>query len=145
MTDDQFSVAINVARTRVKDAGALRKCAIPVQVALSVATAQGIIDNGGLQYFYEVDFEEQGSYTEFVKAYRLIGAEDAATYLERSIALFPFSDPHLHESKRQHLLDEIREDERHEFHELSNKLIGHKTVFPKLMDYMSQHWSHFKD
>ena len=108
-----------------------------------VDSAQGIIDNGGLQYFYEVDFEEQGPYSDFVEAYRAIGAEDAASLLERSIGLFPFADPHLYEQKRQHWLDEIRENESHEFHDLSDKLIGHKGVFPKLKEFMAQHSKHF--
>lgn len=145
MTEDQFSAASKVAWTRVKQAGGLSKCALPIQVALNVESAQGIIDNGGLQYFYEVDFEEQCSYTEFVKSYRLIGAEDAATHLERSISLFPFSNPHLHQLKRANWLNSISDIEQHEFHELSDKLIGHKSVFPKLMSYIEKNWSYFRD
>ena len=134
---------LEVARLRVKQAGGMRKCALPIQVAMTVETAQGIIDNGGLQYFYEVDFEDQRPYAEFVEAYRAIGAVEAAEFLNRSIALFPFSSPELHESKRQRWLDEVREKEDHEFHDLSDKLIGNKGVFPKLMEYMSAHREHF--
>jgi hypothetical protein len=143
MTDDQYFAGTKVAFAKGKAAGALRKCAVPIQVVLLVDSAQGIIDNGGLQYFYEVDFEEQGPYSDFVHAYRAIGAEGAASLLERSIGLFPFADPHLHEQKRQRWLDEIRNNESHGFHDLSNKLIGHKGVFPKLKDYMTQHSEHF--
>ncbi|RZJ08063.1 MAG: DUF4375 domain-containing protein [Acidovorax sp.] len=143
MTDDQYFAGTKVAIAKEKAAGALRKCAVPVQVVLLVDSAQGIIDNGGLLYFYEVDFEEQGPYSDFVEAYRAIGAEEAATLLERSIRLFPFLDPHLHELKRQRWLDQIQEDENHEFNDLSDKLIGHKAVFPKLKEYMARHWEHF--
>jgi hypothetical protein len=143
MTDEQYFAGTKVAVAKEKAAGALRKCAVPIQVVLLVDSAQGIMDNGGLQYFYEVDFQEQGPYSDFVQAYRAIGAEDAASLLERSIGLFPFADPHLYEQKRQHWLDEIRENESHEFHDLSGKLIGHKGVFPKLKEYMAQHSEHF--
>lgn len=143
MTDDQYFAGTKVAIAKEKVAGALRKCAVPVQVVLLVDSAQGIIDNGGLRYFYEVDFEEQGPYSDFVEAYRAIGAEDAATLLERSIRLFPFPDPHLHELKRQRWLDQIQEDESHEFNYISAKLIGHQVVFPKLKEYMARHWEHF--
>lgn len=143
MTDDQYFAGTKVAIAKEKAAGSLRKCAVPIQVVLLVDSAQGIIDNGGLQYFYEVDFEEQGPYSDFIQAYRAIGAEGAASLLERSINLFPFADPHLYEQKRQRWLDEIRDDEIHEFHDLNDKLIGHKGVFPKLKEYMALHSEHF--
>jgi hypothetical protein len=143
MTDDQYFAGTKVAIAKAKAAGALRKCATPIQVVLLVDSAQGIIDNGGLQYFYEVDFEEQGPYSETVAAYRAIGAEDAAALLERSIGLFPFTNPHLYEQKRQHWLDQVREDEGHEFNDLSDKLIGHRGVFPKLKEYMARHREYF--
>jgi Domain of unknown function (DUF4375) len=143
MTDDEFFAALKVARTCAEGAGGLRNAPVQIQVALGVATAQGIIDNGGLQYFYEVDFEEQGPYSEFVDAYEHVGASDAASLLARSIQLFPFDSPHLFEAKRQRWLDQIREDEGHEFHQLSDKLIGHKGVEPKLKAYMAEHRSYF--
>lgn len=136
MTDDQYFAGTKVAARKAQAAGGLRNCAIPVRAVLLVDSAQGIIDNGGLQYFYEVDFEEQGPYTEFVDAYRTIGAEDAARLIERSIQLFPFADPHLHQPKRERWLDQVREVESHEFNDLSDKLIGHKGVFPKVKEYM---------
>lgn len=144
MTDDQYFAGTKIAIAKEKAAGALRKCAVPVQVVLLVDSAQGVIDNGGLQYFYEVDFEEQGPYSDFVEAYRAIGAEDAAGLLERSIGLFPFANPHFHHEKRQLWLDEVREDENHEFNGVSDKLIGHKGVFPKLKEYMARHLEHFR-
>lgn len=143
MTDDEFFTGLKVARIHAKKAGGLRKAPLPVQIALNVATAQGVIDNGGLRYFYEVDFEDQGPYSEFVEAYRGIHAEEVASLLERSIHLFPFESPHLFEAKRQRWLDQIRDDEDHEFHQLSDKLIGHKGVEPKLKAYMMVHRSYF--
>jgi hypothetical protein len=143
MTEDQMFVGLEVAHDRAKQAGGMRKCALPIQIAMTVEAAQGIIDNGGLQYFYEVNFEDQCPYAEFVEAYRAIGAGEAAELLARSIALFPFSNPELHESKRQRWLDDLREIEGHEFHALSDKLGGNKVVFHKLREYMSAHKEHF--
>ena len=143
MTDDQYFAGTKVAARKTQAAGGLRNCAIPVRAVLFVDMAQRIIDNGGLQYFYEVDFEEQGPYSDFVDAYRTIGAEDAASLLELSIQLFPFEDPHLHQTKRERWLDRVREDESHEFNDLSGKLIGHKGVFPKLKEFMARNGEHF--
>jgi hypothetical protein len=143
MTDDDFFAGLEVARLRAKNAGGLRDAPQPVRIVLCVATTQGVIDNGGLQYFYEVDFEEQRPYSEVVDAYRRVGAEEVASLLERSIQMFPFDSPHLFEAKRQQWLDQIRADEGHEFHQLSDMLIGHKSVEPKLRAFMTKHRSYF--
>lgn len=143
MTDDEFFAALDIARQKMKAAGGLRLAPRPVQVSLVVSTVQGIVDNGGLQYLYESDFEDHSSYVEFVDAYREIGAHDAADLLERSVSLFPFANPHLHEAKRQEWLDDVREVEGHQFNELSDRLIGHTAVFPKLMEYMARHKEFF--
>ena len=68
MTDDQYFAGTQVAAAKWKVAGALLKCAVPVQIVLLVDSAQGIIDNGGSSI--EVDFEEQGPSADFVLAYR---------------------------------------------------------------------------
>lgn len=85
--------ALDAAQSRLKAAGKLSLCGRPIQVVLIVSTAQGIIDNGGLQYFYESDFADQPAYEEFVQAYRAIGAAEAADLLQRSIELIPFPSP----------------------------------------------------
>jgi len=143
MTDDEFFAGLDVAREAMKAAGGLQHSPRPVQIAITVSIVQGIIDNGGLQYLYEADFEDRSPYSEFVGAYREICALEAADLLERSARLFPFADPHLYETKRQKWLDDIRENEAHEFHEISNRLIGNKSVFPKLMEYMARHKEFF--
>jgi hypothetical protein len=143
VTEDEMFVGLDTAREKMRSAGGLRLASRPLQVALIVSTAQGIIDNGGLQYFYEVDFEDQSAYSDFVDAYREIGAVEAADLIERSAKMFPFATPHLYETKRQQWLDEIRAVNEHEFHALSDRLIGNKSVFPKLMEYMGIHRSVF--
>lgn len=135
--------ALDAAQSRLKAAGRHSLCERPVQVVLIVSTAQGIIDNGGLQYFYESDFEGQPAYEEFVHAYRAIGAAGAADLLQRSIELIPFPSAHLHEKKRQLWLDEFRENETAEFNRLSDALVGHAEVFPQLAEYAQSHWRAF--
>ena len=135
--------ALDAAQSRLKAAGKLSLCERPIQVVLIVSTAQGIIDNGGLQYFYESDFADQPAYEEFVQAYRAIGAAEAADLLQRSIELIPFPSPHLHEEKRQLWLDQFRENEMSEFNRLSEALIGHAGVFPQLAEYAQLHWQAF--
>jgi Domain of unknown function (DUF4375) len=118
--------------------GDVFKLPLPVQTVAVVQTAQGIIDNGGLEYFYESDFHGTPPYSFFADAFRRIGAESAAERVEASSRLFPFSEPHLHEEKRQHWLDTVKENETHEFVVLSKRACGDESVFAKLAEYMER-------
>lgn len=117
---------------------------LPVQTVAVIDTAQGIIDNGGLEYFYESDFPGAPSYSFFVDAYRRIGAETAASCLEASARMFPFSEPHLHEAKRLEWLESVRDDESHEFVKLSRKICGDQAVFLKLAEYVEANCGAFQ-
>src|SRR6185369_15707195 len=65
------------------------------QVFVRIYTAQGIIDNGSLPYFFGSDFPDTPDYSVFSDAYRAIGADDVAGWLERAVTLFPSPIPHL--------------------------------------------------
>jgi hypothetical protein len=105
-----------------------------------IDTAQGIIDNGGLEYFYESDFPGNPPYSFFVDTFRRIGAESVASCIEATSRMFPFSDPHLYEAKRQHWLgDGVKENEAHEFVRLSRMACGDESVFRKLAAYVEMH------
>ena len=104
-------------------------------------TAQGIIDNGGLEYFYESDFPANPPYSLFVEAFRRIGAESVASCIEDTSRMFPFPQPHLHESRRQQWLDAVKNDETHEFVRLSRRACGDESVFRKLAEYVERHRS----
>lgn len=109
---------------------------LPVQTVAVIDSAQGIIDNGGLEYFYESDFPSNPPYSFFVEAYRRIGAETAASCLEASARMFPFSEPHLHEAKRLQWLENVRDDESLEFVKLSRRICGDQVVLLKLAEYV---------
>jgi len=116
----------------------------PLQTVVAVESAQGIIDNGGLEYFYEADFVGSPEYGFFVSAYRRIGAETAAMCIEATAAMFPFVQPHLHESKRIGWLDGVRGDENHQFVKLSRKVCGDEAVFRKLAQYVEANREAFR-
>lgn len=124
--------------------GDVSRLTLPVQTVAVVDTAQGIIDNGGLAYFYESDFPGTPPYSFFVEAYRRIGAEVAASCLDASVRMFPFSEPHLHARKRLQWLENVRDDEKHEFVKLSRRMCGDETVFLKLAEYVEVNRDSFK-
>jgi len=110
----------------------------PMRTVVIVNTAQGIIDNGGLEYFFESDFPHKPPYSVFVEAFRQIGADAVATCIERSADMFPFPHPHLHEAQRQHWIDSIKENEAHEFVLLSDKACGDEAVYKKLAEFVDR-------
>ncbi len=79
----------------------------------------------------------------FVEAYRAIGADDAATTLERAVALFPFDAPHKHAKKRNEFLDTFLDEDEEPvnspFEPLTDKLCGNKSVWEKLKKYVAAH------
>jgi len=137
MGESLLNRAMEFALARLKEASGDIICLpIPLQTVIVVDSAQGIIDNGGLEYFYESDFVGTPDYGFFVSAYRRIGAEVAASCIETTSAMFPFDKPHLHEAKRLSWLDKVLGDESHPFVQLSRRVCGDQTVFLKLGQYV---------
>lgn len=112
---------------------------VPLQTLLLVESAQGIIDNGGLAYFYEADFPNNPPYSDFVDAYRRIGAETAAWCIEASSLMFPFADPHFFAPLRELWLEKLRADQAQEFSRLNQRICGDAAVWEKLADYVERH------
>src|SRR3954462_213387 len=67
----------------------------PLLTVWAVEQAQGIIDNGGFQYFFENDWPENPEYSLFVDAFRRIGAAEAADCIQDAASMFPSSTPQL--------------------------------------------------
>jgi hypothetical protein len=85
-----------------------------VQPVAILYTVQAIVDNGGFRYLFENEYDEP--YSVFAEAYRTIGAHDAADFLERAVARFPFKDPHNDRDARLEFMDTL--DETDEMFEL---------------------------
>jgi hypothetical protein len=94
MDDRRLDAALDAAFAHLERAGGdPRALEEPFRTAVIVCAAQGVIDNGGLHYFFAADFPHHPPYATFVAAYRAIGADAAAAALERAAALFPFASP----------------------------------------------------
>lgn len=99
---------------------------------LLVLQAQGIIDNGGFQYFFESDFPNKPDYKLFVIAYNSIGATDVANIFERVLSFFSFKNPNENINKRLELLKEKGEL----FGELDKSIVGNDEVYDLLEKYV---------
>ena len=130
--------ATDYALGRLKSAGGDINCLpTPLQTVVVINSAQGIIDNGGLEYFYESDFDGTPPYSLFVDAYRRIGADGAASCIESTQGMFPFGQPHQHEKERQLWLDTVKNNEDHEFVRLSRKICGDEVVWARSAEYVA--------
>jgi hypothetical protein len=123
--------------------GNLEALPVELQTLLIVESAQGMIDNGGLSYFYEADFPNRPPYSVFVDAYRRIGADEAAACIEQTALMFPFAEPHLFEPLRQLWLEKLSTDPDGEFSRLSDRLSGDASVWAKLADYVKRNRAAF--
>ncbi|QDU27452.1 hypothetical protein ETAA8_25400 [Anatilimnocola aggregata] len=65
----------------------------PFRTVALVFSAQGVIDNGGLNYFFESDWPGNPSYSLFADAYRRIGSVDAANAIQDAATSFGISFP----------------------------------------------------
>jgi hypothetical protein len=103
-----------------------------------VSSAQGLIDIGGLQYFFESNFEDLTPYAEFCAAYHAIGATAAGDLLQEAVAMFPIEETHLHADQRNRLLEHLWSTSDR-FATLDNKLCGDDTVWEMLDAYAMAH------
>ncbi len=115
----------------------------PMRTVALVHAAQGIIDNGGLEYFFEMDFPLNPPYSTFVDVFLEIGADAVAECIEASARMFPFPHPHLYEAQRQAWLVSIQENAKHEFARLSYRACGDKVVWEKLTEYVDRNRAAF--
>jgi hypothetical protein len=97
-------------------------------------TVQGTIDNGGFRYIFENDFRFSPPYSDFVDAYRQIGATDAADCLEKAVALFPFENPHLDAEARNQYMDSLAETDL--MFQLGDMVCGDERVWELLKAYV---------
>jgi hypothetical protein len=65
----------------------------PHKTVVIVYSAQGVIDNGGMAYFFENDWPNNPPYSVFADAYERIGRADAAKALRDAVKSFGVPNP----------------------------------------------------
>jgi hypothetical protein len=119
----------------------------PLLTVWAVEQAQGIIDNGGFQYFFENDWPENPEYSVFVDSFRRIGAAEAADCIQDAASMFPSSTPQLDCEMRREHMDFLRQKEGTE-ESVLDKLgfrvmdLGGDTMI-RLAAYVRVHIEHF--
>lgn len=118
---------------------------LPFEVAtfLRVHGAQGVIDNGGYRYFFEMDWDENPSYFEVVNAYQIIGCLAQAKEFKRVVSTFPFDNPHLHCKRRNQFMDDHWNEDKYCIEIWGDGLCGDEEVWQNLEEYYIQHQDKF--
>lgn len=119
----------------------------PLRVVWAIEKGQGVIDNGGLGYFFENDWPDKPPYSLFVDAFKAVGATEAADCLAEAVRCFPFPDPHLDfEARRTHMnkTQEASADGYDIFDKLGSRImdLGGDTSL-KLAAYIESNRAHF--
>jgi hypothetical protein len=118
----------------------------PQQVVALIYSAQGVIDNGGFEFFFENDWPDQPPYSVFADAYRAIGADECAECIEVAASLFPFPDPHRAEADRRAYLEEHCEDDDFTLGRLGVRVIEHSDAnFTLLAQYVRMHLAEIRN
>ena len=123
---DRAYVAIEEA------AGDPRLLLEPHRTFYGVYHAQGIIDNGGLCYFFENDFTHHPPYSYFADAYRQIGCARAATAIETAAASFGVRHPERDVDKRRRYIEGNYDEEQHTVPGWDESVCGDESIFPAL-------------
>jgi Domain of unknown function (DUF4375) len=143
MDSDLLDKASTFAFARLDEVGNIpSKLPLPLQTLVVIYSAQGIIDNDGLEYFYERAWPGKPPYSFIASAYRRIGAIEAAECIESTSSMFPFSEPHLHRRRRERFMEHHAPPE---FHVLSDRICGDASVWEKLSAYVEDNRSSFGD
>src|SRR5262245_13212256 len=102
------------------------------QTVVAVYGAQGVIDNGGLKYFFENNWPGTPPYALFTNAYHRIGAIEVARLLDQAAGRFPFPEPHKHQELRREFMETL--DEHDDF--FGNAACGDLVVWERLEEYV---------
>jgi hypothetical protein len=119
-----------------KVGGNIEALPVPFRTIVIIYSAQGVIDNGGLEYFFESDFPNNPPYKLFIDAYRAIGAKGAADTIEKSLTYFETTQPELNIEMRLKFLESLPDDGSHEFSQLSSRICGDASVWSLLEKYV---------
>ena len=112
------------------------KLAEPLHTVAIIFAAQGIIDNGGLRYFFESNWPWHTSYSIFADAYERIGRTAAAKSLRDAAATFGIPDPEHDCDARRDYIEEHYDDDTHEVTGWNDCICGDEQVWSDLASWL---------
>jgi hypothetical protein len=109
----------------------------PLKNLVLIDSAQALIDNGGLEYFFYYDFPSKPAYQIFVDAYQAIGANSAAQIIAKASMAFGIEQPEFNIKQRRKHIDLLASQtaSADEFLKLSDLICGDDSIWALLEQY----------
>ena len=138
MNDEEYLDAFSdLAFAELDDAdGDITKLDDPLHTAAIIFAAQGVIDNGGLRYFFESNWPYHPPYSVFADAYERIGRLAAASAIREAAATFGVDDPEHHCDLRCDYIDEHYDSDTYEVIGWNDCICGDEEVWTDLTAWL---------
>lgn len=117
----------------------LQRMEEPYRTIAIIYSAQGVIDNGGLVYFFANDWPHRPPYSEYADAYERIGCIDAANALRSAAESFPIERPELHREQRRAYIEANYEESTFEVKGWDDCICGDEQVWKNLAAWARTH------
>ena len=141
MTDDALLNRFREAAFEQLDNvdGDFTRLAEPHKTISIVESAQGIIDNGGLRYFFTNDWPHKPPYSVFADAYEKIGRIEAANALRQAAGSFDIEQPEHHIEIRRDFLEKNYNRDKLEVDGWNDCICGDEMVWTDLATWLRVH------
>ncbi|MEZ6080273.1 MAG: hypothetical protein R3C56_32770 [Pirellulaceae bacterium] len=98
--------ASTISLTKLDAAGGnIEDLGEPYRTVVTIYAAQGVIDNGGLFYFFESDWPNNPPYSLFADAYRRIGRKEAGDAIDYAAWTFGIPFPERNKDFRNKFME----------------------------------------
>ena len=105
----------------------------PHRTLVLVTSAQGLIDNGGLWYFFESDWPGTPPYSLFAEAYERIGRTEAGAALRHAALSFGIAEPEKHAKERIAYMEQHYDEDALSVRGWDDSLCGDSEVWSDLL------------
>ncbi len=109
------------------------------QTVLLVAASQPYFDNGGLEYFFESDWQGNPPYSLFADAFDRVGRPESAQSIRDAAASFGFDQPEKNLDGRLDMMDMHQTKEGYSTLAWDQCACGDKVVWDNLVAYIRKH------
>ena len=117
----------------------LSKVEEPYRTVAIIYAAQGVIDNGGLVYFFENDWPRTPPYSVYADAYKRIGRLEAAKAIRDAAASFGFDMPEKNINARRQFIEKHYNEDKFGVDGWNDCVCGDKKVWSDLANWVRQH------
>lgn len=111
----------------------------PYRTVAIIYAAQGVIDNGGLVYFFENDWPRTPPYSVYADAYERIGRLEAAKAIRDAAASFGIDTPEKNIETRRQFIEQHYNDDEVGVDGWNDCICGDKKVWSDLASWVRKH------